>query len=240
MVNLIKTEIPGFDELLNGGLKEKNSILIAGSPGTGKTIFALQYLFEGAKKGESGIYITLEESPDDLREYAKSFGWDVEGYEKKGLITFVQESVSQKKFIGSTTPITLIKQKNIKRAVIDSITLFEHAHILGERDLREDILDFISEMKGSGVTLIATAEKSIVSLDSFNYSPEDFLFDGLVVLVKIRKGNSYDDCITVQKMRGQEHSLSIVPVKITKKGIRIFPNEIPFSLIEKDVKSKRF
>lgn len=236
MVNIIKTNIPGFDELLKGGLREASSVLIAGSPGTGKTVFTLQFLVEGAKKGESGIYITLEESPDDLRDYAKSFGWDIESYEKKGLITFVQQSVSQKKFIGSSTPLALIKRRSIKRVVVDSITLFEHAHILGEKDLREDILDFISEMKESKVTLIATSEKSIVNLEDFQYSPEDFLFDGLVVLVKIRKGNSYEDCITVQKMRGQEHSLNIVPLKITDKGIKIFPNEIPFSLIEKDAK----
>jgi circadian clock protein KaiC len=236
MVNIIKTNIPGFDELLKGGLRQSSSVLLAGSPGTGKTVFTLQFLVEGAKKGESGIYITLEESPDDLRNYAKSFGWDIESYEKKGLITFVQQSVSQKKFIGSSTPLALIKRQNIKRVIVDSITLFEHAHILGEKDLREDILDFISEMKESKVTLIATSEKSIVNLEDFQYSPEDFLFDGLVVLVKIRKGNSYEDCITVQKMRGQEHSLNIVPLKITNKGIRIFPNEIPFSLIEKDAK----
>ena len=236
MVELMKTGIPGFDDLLKGGLKENNCVLIAGSPGTGKTIFSLQFLIEGAKQGEAGIFITLEEAPDDLRLYAKSFGWDIEEYEKKGLITFVQESVSQKKFIGSSTPLALIKRKNIRRVVIDSITLFEHAHILGEKDLREDILDFISSMKESNVTLLATSEKSIVNLDDFTYNPEDFLFDGLVVLVKIRKGNSYEDCITIQKMRGQEHSLSIVPIKITKDGIKIFPNELPFSLIEKDIK----
>lgn len=240
MVNLIKTGVPGFDELLKGGIKENNNVLIAGSPGTGKTIFALQFLVEGAKRGEAGIYITLEESPGDLRDYAKSFGWDVETYEKKGLITFIQESVSQKRFIGSSTPLAMIKQKRIKRVVIDSITLFEHAHILGEKDVREDVLDFIADMKASKVTMVATSEKSIVNLDNFTYNPEDFLFDGLVVMAKIRKGNFYEHCITVQKLRGQEHSLEIVPVKITNKGIKVFPGEIPFSLIDRDVKAKKF
>jgi len=240
MIKLIKTGIQGFDDLLKGGLKEASSILVAGAPGTGKTIFAMQFLVEGAKKGEAGIYITLEENPDDLRDYAQSFGWDIAHYEKEGLITFVQESVSQKKFLGNSTPLALIKRKLIKRVVIDSITLFEHAHILGERDLREDILEFIAEMKSSKVTLFATAEKSIVRLDDFKYSPEDFLFDGLIILIKVRKGNSYEHCITVQKMRGQDHSLNIVPLKITEKGIKVYPGEIPFSLIDRDVKDNKF
>ena len=62
MIRKFKTGIQGFDDLLKGGLKERSSVLITGPPGTGKTVFALQYIIEGAKKGEGGVYITSQET----------------------------------------------------------------------------------------------------------------------------------------------------------------------------------
>ena len=72
-----------MDEVLKGGIREGASLLVTGPPGTGKTIFAIQYIVEGAKRGEAGIYITSEETIDDLRLYAESLGMPMEEYEKK-------------------------------------------------------------------------------------------------------------------------------------------------------------
>jgi circadian clock protein KaiC len=74
----VATGISGLDALIEGGLPKGRSILVTGEPGTGKTIFALQFLVEGLKRGERGIYVTADESPMDVLEQAASLGWDLE------------------------------------------------------------------------------------------------------------------------------------------------------------------
>ncbi len=236
----VKTGIEGFDEVLKGGVNEGSSLLITGGPGTGKTIFALQFAIEGAKRNEPTVYITSEEDIDSIREYANSFGFDVEKYEEKKLIFLIKQSLSDKKLVSIATPLQLIKKYNIKRVVLDSLTLFEYSHTAGVMDYRKEVLEFILRMKEAKVTLVATSEKQTVNIDELSYSPEDFLFSGLVVLTKVRKFSSFERCLFVVKMRGQEHSLDVYPFAIGKNGITVYPGQLPFSLIEKDVKEEKF
>ncbi|HLC65734.1 MAG TPA: ATPase domain-containing protein [Candidatus Nanoarchaeia archaeon] len=76
----IKTGIKGFDELVQGGFPEGSSTLITGSPGTGKSIFGLQYIYNGAiKYKERGLYLTFEQRKTDMMNQAVQFGWDFVG-----------------------------------------------------------------------------------------------------------------------------------------------------------------
>ncbi len=233
-VKFIKTGIPGFDDVLKGGLRENASVLITGGPGTGKTLFGLQFIYEGAKKGEAGLYITFEETADSLREYAQSLGMDLSKYEKNGMISIIQQPITTRKIMTIATPIDLIKKNKVKRAVLDSLTLFEYIHVAGTVDFRKEVFDFLMRMKEAGVTLIVTSQKDLVDLDAFKYEPQDFLFEGLIILTRVRKLSSYERCITVAKLRGQDHMLDIFPFSIGAKGVEIHHKELPFSLIEKD------
>ncbi|MEM4679227.1 MAG: ATPase domain-containing protein, partial [Candidatus Jordarchaeales archaeon] len=68
MIERVKTGIPGLDEITNGGFVKGTNILVTGGAGTGKTIFCMQFLYYGAKEyDEPGVFVTLEERPDDLR-----------------------------------------------------------------------------------------------------------------------------------------------------------------------------
>ena len=70
--------IPGLDDILLGGLRRNRLFLIEGEPGSGKTTLALQFLLEGARTGEKGLYITLSETEEELREVALSHGWPLD------------------------------------------------------------------------------------------------------------------------------------------------------------------
>ena len=77
------TSIPGFDDLVEGGFPKGSMILLTGSPGTGKTIFGLQYIYNGAMKGENGIYVCIESTPQSLKIQAARFGMDFDKLEKE-------------------------------------------------------------------------------------------------------------------------------------------------------------
>src|ERR1700761_1982670 len=75
----LSTGIAGLDDVLCGGLDAQHLYLVEGEPGTGKTTLALQYLLEGARRGERGLYVTLSESERELRLVAKRHGWTLDG-----------------------------------------------------------------------------------------------------------------------------------------------------------------
>src|SRR5688572_12368852 len=78
---VVSTGIPGLDLVLSGGLPKDNLYLIQGDPGAGKTTLSLQFLMEGAKRGEKGLYITLSETRQELEKVARSHGWSLDGIE---------------------------------------------------------------------------------------------------------------------------------------------------------------
>src|SRR5687768_3676466 len=83
--SVARTGVPGLDDILAGGLTRRRLYLFEGVPGSGKTTLALQYLMEGAKHGESVLYVTLSETAEELRSVAESHGWDLDGIEIREL-----------------------------------------------------------------------------------------------------------------------------------------------------------
>lgn len=239
MMERISTGVPGLDEILKGGLRRGASVLVVGAPGTGKSILGLQFIYQGAKNNEPGLYLTAEENVSSLRDYAKSLGFDLEKYEKKGMITLLEQKLMDGKTLSIQVPFEIIRKKKIKRVVLDSLTYFHYIYSTDILEFRKGVLGFLEEMKKLGISFLATSEKETSDIDAFIYQPHDFLFEGLILLVKIRKGATFERALSVAKMRGQEHLLDIFPLKITEGGMKVLPKQIPFSLIEKDV-SRRF
>ncbi len=229
---LIKTRVPGLDKILRGGVRENASILIKGAPGSGKTVLALNFIVEGAKNGEKGLFITTEEL-DDVRMYAKSLGMNLEKYEKEKKIFLVKQTISLKKLVSIALPLELIEKNKIKRVAIDSLTIFKFSTWGNELNYRKEILDLIASMED--ILLVAISEEDFNSVDQTRYQPEEYLFDGVIRLLKIRKNNQFQRCIQVVKLRGQDHSIDIYPLLIREGGMVIYPDEIPFVLLERDV-----
>ena len=223
-----KSGVPGLDELLKGGLRKNSSIVVRGVPGTGKTILALQFILQGAKEGQPGIFISAEEDLDDLREYAKSLGMDLEKYESRKLIYLIKQPIALTKLVSIPLPLELVRKRKIKRVVLDSLSLFKYG-TEGKLTYRKELIYLINNMKS--VLFLATAEDRGFGIDKNESTTEDSLFDGIIRLIRVRKGNTFERCIYIIKMRGQEHLIDIFPFNIMKKGITIYPNQIPFSLV---------
>ncbi|HLD06261.1 MAG TPA: ATPase domain-containing protein [Candidatus Nanoarchaeia archaeon] len=239
MGNRMLTGIAGLDELLQGGLRQGSSVLVTGAPGTGKSILALQFIVAGAKLGEPGLFISAEESASQVRENAAALGLPLERYEKEGKITLIEQEMSSKKLVSIATPLAIIKKKGIKRVALDSLTLFGYMHVAGEADYRREVLSFIQTMKEAGVTLFATSEKTVTDTIVMQYQAEDFLFDGMIMMIAVRRGASFERVIHIVKMRGQNHLLDMFPFKIGSGGITIFPDQIPFALAGDEERKKR-
>ena len=232
---LLRTGVPGADEVLGGGIPMNTCMLISGVPGTGKTIFGLHFIYEGAKNGESGLFVAFEFNEEEIVQYAENFSMEFSKYIKMGLISVVSFQITGDRAIMFGKIAELIRSKKVKRAVLDSLTMFE-AMDAGENafNFRRELSDFLMGIKRSGATVLATSERSAEGIDTVSYKPQDFLFEGLILLTKVRKGSTFERCITVLKMRGMRHQLGIYPFTIEDGGVHIFPKQIPFSLMERE------
>ncbi|MBI2108440.1 hypothetical protein HYU10_00735 [Candidatus Woesearchaeota archaeon] len=241
-IEYIKTGVEGLDKILKGGLRKNSAIVVTGAPGTGKTIMALQFIYNGAKDyGENGIYITTEEDMDDLQNYAQNLGMDLMSLEKQKKIFFIQKPISTLRggIMSMKGLLDAIRKYNVKRVALDSTIFFEYlypkynSHVM---EYRRHILMFMGQLKKAGVTFLAVSEKSLTDLDNLRYDMVDFVFEGFIVLTRVRKGSYFERVMTVAKMRGQEHSLDIYPINIGKGGVKVLVDQTPFSLVEKQDK----
>ena len=230
MIERIPTGIPGFDDLIEGGF-EKNSVdVIVGGAGAGKTIFALQFLYNGITKfNENGLYISLEEKKDKIYNHMKRFGWEFAQLEKEGKFVFVHYPAEQiEKFIEDAPYLKdVITEHNIKRVVIDSATslllLQENAY-----HRRQMFLKLMGIINGWGCTVLLTSEGKQIENEIIARFGIEFLVDGVVTIHVIQKGDIKDKAIEIAKMRGTNNSTRIIPMKITKEGIRLYPTQRVF------------
>lgn len=245
-IEYVKSGIPGLDKVLKGGFRKNSTILITGSPGTGKTIMALQFIYYGAKTyNEPGIFITLEENLDDIRVNGKNLGMDIMLLEKKGKIFFFQKPVSMLKggLISIKGLLDLIKKNKIKRVALDSMMLFEYLYPDHDNkmEFRRHIIMLLEQLKKAGITFIAVSERKITDLDRLEYDMMDFVFEGFIILSRVRKGSFFERVLTVAKIRGQNHSMDVYPISIEdKKGLSVLADQTPFSMVEKENSNMQF
>jgi KaiC/GvpD/RAD55 family RecA-like ATPase len=120
----VPTGVPGFDELVGGGLPLGSTTLLTGQPGTGKSIFALQYIFNGIQKGENGIYVYSESSTESLEKQAIGFGFDMNKAVSEGKLALINVPLEDTKFDLLYTIEKKKEELGAKRVVFDSLTTF--------------------------------------------------------------------------------------------------------------------
>jgi len=220
----VKTGIKGLDEMLNGGIPKRHHVLVAGGPGTGKTTFGMQYLYEGAKNGEKGVYITLEEKPEKILENIKAnMDWDVQKYiDKKDIVIALVLKYDFKSFNDMLQ--SFIVNQNVKRVVVDSITLME-LFFEKELEFRRNIYNLLDFLSNLDCTVVLTGEKPYVGQKEMKRGLEEFVVDGVFILYNFERENRRLRGLEILKMRGTKHRQNIVPLSITNKGIVVYPEE---------------
>ena len=216
--------IPELDEMLGGGVPEGDSLLIAGSSGTGKSLLAIQFIAEGIRRGEPGIVAVFEECPEEYAGRASSFGLDLEtplreGYLKVIYLRPLDLSVDET----MQEILDAIKQMSAKRLVIDSLAGFEMALAPGFRsDFRESLYRMICALTGMGITILSTVEveESFTNL-LFSTFSISFLTDDIIRLRYVEIEGQLRKILMVLKMRGGAHSRDIREYEITSRGIAI-------------------
>lgn len=221
-IKRVNSGVSGFDQLVQGGFKEGSINLVAGGPGSGKTIFAIQFLMEGLVNGEPGVYVTFEERKDKLYQDMLGFGWDLAKYEKEGMFAFLEYTPEQVKKVlieGGGTIDTLVSEMKIKRMVIDSITSFTLLY-KDELTQKESSLALFELINSWGCTAVLTSQDEAPDGSTVTAALE-FEVDSIILLYHFRKKGSRVRAIEVLKMRGTKHPDKTYCIDITQKGIKI-------------------
>jgi len=224
----VPTGIPGFDTLIKGGFVQNSVNLLTGGPGTGKTLFALQFMYNKIKDGKNCLFITFEESLPGLFEDALDQGWEFQKYEREKKCMFIAfEPVSSPSTFEHLTNI--IKNGKISIVVIDSISVMAMAFENNYYKMRKELYNMCSLLKRLNCTAIFTAEIAgdapldisggggALSRDGII----EFIADSVVTMHNSGIGGESDRAIRVLKMRRTQHVKGPVPMSITDKGIKV-------------------
>jgi len=230
LITKVKTGVPGLDELIGGGFPSGSSVLISGKIGTGKSIFAMQYIANGITDyGDSGVLVSFESSKKELYEYASTFGWQLHRHEKNGSLQILGGPIS-------TVSTEMAKSKaaieDLISEVIEAVETSESKRVALERadllpllSLEEgaDIMVHISDLKerlgALGCTSVLTSE--VGEGEELSGVGAEEILDGVIQLYYEGEGLTRDRALEVRKMRGTQHSNQLHFFDITGEGIVI-------------------
>jgi len=239
VVDYVPVGVPGVDEILAGkGIPKGHTILISGGPGSGKTTFATQFLYTGASEyNESGVYVTLDEDPIEIKNNMSKFGWNLKKLEEEKKILFI--NISPVRVMPQETGLIQLGMKEFrlvklldairkgieevdaKRVIVDPLTMFtlqfpdEVERIYAMRDLMRELKMLgctnmlISELRGTGVER--------------EHQFEEYLAQGVILLRTFLKESRLIRAFQVEKMRGLAIDNQPRPYQITNEGIEVFP-----------------
>lgn len=227
MATTIKTHIPGFDKLVDGGIPSNSLILLSGTAGTGKTIFSMQFLYNGAVEDkEVGIYFTFEEKKEALVNQAKQFGWDLPKLERSKKLRLIEIGSDDIDKNTAKEIISIIKSTKAKRVVIDSITTLSYLSPentnspigVSSHSIKRFLYSFLNQFKELEDTVVLFVSQRDEELSD---SLSKYLCDGVLEVSQESLGGLYSRTMHVKKMRRVKNNDEVHSLEISDKGIAI-------------------
>jgi circadian clock protein KaiC len=225
----VSTGIAGLDKLIGGGFEKNSAVLVAAGGGSGKSILGTQFLIDGIQNHqETGIYISFEEVKDRFYKHMEVFGWDLKKVEDQGRFIFLKytpERISKIVRDRSKEIENSIKEVEAKRLVIDSLSAYT-ALFETESEKRKMLVALFDMIKDWECTTVVVAEED-QHPDQYHSSVMGFMADAIVLLYNERepKGLRFR-AIEVFKMRGVKHESKICSMRITQKGLEVYPDVV--------------
>ncbi|MFN7954469.1 MAG: circadian clock protein KaiC [bacterium] len=231
----IPTGIAGFDMIANGGLPRGRCTLVSGTAGSAKTVFATHFLVEGIKQSaENGVFVTFEESPEDIRKNMLGFGWDLERWVGEQKLAFVDASPQPQE---ADTVIAggydfgalmarieaAVRRVGGRRVALDSIAAvfgrFPDATLV-----RNELFRLAVSLRAMGVTALMTAERTQEYGEIARYGVEEFVADNVVILRNVLDEEKRRRTVEILKFRGTTHQKGEFPFTVMpSEGIVVLP-----------------
>jgi circadian clock protein KaiC len=216
--------LPAMDEMLGGGIPVRDSVLIAGPAGSGKTSLTTHFIASGLKEGQPGVIAVFEERPKDYIRHAKTLNVEFEASQQSGLL----EVLYLRPLDLSVDEVLLqiqgaVQRTGAKRLVIDSLSGFELALAPTFReDFRESLYRLVNALTVEGVTVMMTVEVA-TSFTDLIFSPNlvSFLADDIILQRYVEIDGELRKMMTVVKMRGSNHSRDLRLYEVTEQGLEL-------------------
>jgi KaiC/GvpD/RAD55 family RecA-like ATPase len=222
----VSSGVPGFDQLVEGGLLDERLYVASGPPGSGKTTFSSQFLTQGAKEGEECVYITMHETKSELIEDMSGYDFGFDRAIQSDAVQFLnlvtesgKRTITQFGNDGGLTNrlVAFIESHDVDRAVIDSTMLLKH--FFSERN--EEITGFLSALKQTNATTILISEMT----DPTSYSDEHYLAHGVIFFHNFLDAGGMTRGLQVIKMRGTNIDTDIHEISFSDQGLRVHPEK---------------
>jgi circadian clock protein KaiC len=243
-IEKLPTGIASFDVIAKGGLPRNRTTLVSGTAGSGKTVFAVQFLASGITDyNETGVFVTFEESASDIRENMQSFGWNLPQWEREGKLAFVDASpdphidtIESGNFdLGALLARVENAVRKVKatRVSVDSLGAV-FSQFSDQSIVRRELFRIASALKSMGVTAVMTAERTDDYGPVARFGVEEFIADNVMILRNALDDENRRRTIEILKFRGTDHQKGEYPFTIIPDGGMIV---IPLSAIQLRQKS---
>jgi KaiC/GvpD/RAD55 family RecA-like ATPase len=218
----LSTGVPGFDELVEGGLLSDRLYVVSGPPGSGKTTFCSQFITQGAKDGDDCLYVTMHETKEELMQDMSGYEFGFDRAMQSDSIQFLnlvteagKRTITQFGTDGGLTNrlVAFIESNDVQRVVIDSTMLLQHFF----SDMSDEITGFLSALKQTDATVLLISEMT----DPTSYSDEHYLAHGVVFFHNFLDSSGMTRGVQVIKMRGTAIDCDIREISFSDQGLRV-------------------